>query len=80
MSDDERTALRQHVGKLERRSPGVEGQYHIAPWLGHDHAYRVSIRPPEDEEVWLALSEGMAQVATDLVAQTSCLFALTTIE
>ena len=80
MSDEARAALRQYVGELVRRYPEVEGQYHIDPWLGHEHTYLVSITPPQDEEAWLNLSEGMSAVATDLVAQTGCLFVLTTLE
>lgn len=80
MSDEEQGALTQYLGALVRRYPEVEGQYHIDPWLGHGHTYLVSITPPQDEEAWLDLSEGMSQVATDIVAQTGCLFVLTTIE
>jgi hypothetical protein len=80
MSDDARAALRRYVGELVHRYPEVEGQYHIDPWRGHEHTYLVSIVPPQDEEAWLNLSEGMSAVATDLVAQTGCLFVLTTLE
>lgn len=80
MTDEERAALRQYVGELVRRYPEVEGEYRIDPWLGHEHTYLVSIVPPQDEEAWLDLSEGMSAVATDLVAQTGCLFVLTTLE
>ena len=80
MSDQECAALTHYVGELVRRYPGIEGQYHIDPWLGHEHTYLVSIKPPQDEEAWLDLSEGMSQVATDLVTQTGCFFVLTTLE
>ena len=80
VSDEERAALTQYVRELVRRYPGVEGQYHIDPWHGHEHTYLVISTPPQDEDAWLSLSEGMSQVATDPVAQTGCLFVLTTIE
>ncbi len=52
----------------------------LATLLTPQHTYLVSIRPLQDEEVWLDLSEGMSQVATDFVVQTGCLFVLTPIE
>jgi hypothetical protein len=79
MSNEEQIALRQYMKELVHRYPGVDGQYHVEPWLGHEHTYLVSIRLPH-EEAWLDLSEGMSQVATDLVTQIGCLFVLTTIE
>lgn len=75
-----RAALDRYVAELGRLYPPAATDYRAEPWLGHERTYLVSIAPPQDEDVWLDLSEAMSAVATDLVVETDCLFVLTTME
>jgi hypothetical protein len=80
MHERERDALNRYVAELGRLYPSATGYYQVEPWLGHERTYLVSIAPPQDEDVWLELSEAMSAVATDLVVEAGCLFVLTTLD
>ena len=80
MNERGREALDRYIAELVRFYPSAVEHYRAEPWHGHEQTYLVSIVPPQDEDVWIDLSEAMSAVATDLVVETDCLFVLTTLE
>ena len=80
MSEQTQTALSHYLAELQREYPPAKKECRVEPWLGEEQSYLVCIHPPQDEERWIALSEAMAVIATELVVETDCLFVLTTID
>lgn len=70
-----RNALDQYLNALKKVYPESIGQYQVIPWPEYgEGSYLVKIPIPDDETRWMNISEHMADVGTNILAESDQLF------
>jgi hypothetical protein len=73
-----RNAWERYLAELEKTYPGGASHCQVIPWSEYgEGSYVVKVPMPDEETLWMKISEHMADIATHILVESDQLFILT---